>query len=642
MDGMTNTPSNAQNTAKKIEATASFINKVADANMQRGANAYDFSWKGGATGKFGSKSGNYAKGSGFGGGTSNFHSHAPQPTSKQPVQQTQQAIVKTNPVSSGAAATSQNKPLHTYESNKFSSGSVRGASSAMPSKTTPSGGMFSSNSLQGSPAIRQTGPSQGSFSAPGGDSKVAVGGIRSAGKYTAGARAGAFNNHPSVSSAKIRFNTGNSTPGSLRGSINPNVDLSRVRNAYRTTGARVVDASEIDGRKAQVGAYTRISGKFDVINDAGRSVASTATSAYDDSQAVQGYRKTQSFGKMSGVSSMAKATVQHAGTYALKNRLHNPRFDVSTLDLSPYGGQNRINSYRSYQGRNSQIAESGVNHGSTYVAGFNTRRDLANNKRVLEDHFRDLKLDVRNLDAIRMNKLIKGGSIGLGGKKYSLANESDRAILAEYKALAGFEKTINNGRPFYGLRNTGKAWVDAAFSNSDAVQGLKTATSAYKAGKVSVKAGAKVSKAVVVSGIRAAGAATAVAGAVPSLVGKAGFKLSRSASARAKWGSIENLGTSLKKASKVMYGGSSRLVKFSVKDTLRVTKHRVVSKGANAISKRSKTLQRLNLFRNKILGLRSRIMNSRLVKTLSKPFQLLSGMLVGIKKFFLIIELNFS
>lgn len=412
-----------------------------------------------------------------------------------------------------------------------------------------------------------------------------------------------------------------------------------IRSLKRVRGEHVSKASihsntgkyTVYERDLQTGAYTRVStgARVAPLQEAGKGIVSLATRPVEDAQAVQGIRETkqmtQRVSSMSGLGVMSKAAVRRAANIDIKTSLYkqNPKFSVDDLNLSSVGGKDRSAEYR-------------------VTASSNVRRDLANNKKVLEDHFKDLKLDVRSLDTIRINRLIKGETVGIGGKKYSLANAKDRQILAEYKKLAGLDRKakLGTGAPMSGLRNMGKAWVNTFYSDSEAVQGLKATTSAYKAGKVSIKAGATATKATVVAGMRTLGTATAAASLVPKAVGKVGMAMTKSSLAKARWGSISNLGASIDKASKVMINGAGKLSKFTVKGTLNNAKFKVgrsLSTGVNGLIGKSARLtglrNKLGLFNKRIQLFRTKLLNSRITKVVVSPFKMLISLFSGFKKF---------
>ncbi len=384
-----------------------------------------------------------------------------------------------------------------------------------------------------------------------------------------------------------------------------------------------VATNQPESRKIQTGAYTRRTGRWDSARDIGYAAGNLLKTPYEQSDAYQGYRKAKTqatqFTRMTGVSSIAQSVVRGTKSTFLKTELYSPKFEVSNLNLENIGGKDRSVKY------------------IVAPTSFSARKDFLNNKYVIEDHFKDLNLDVRSLDVVRINRLIKGETIGIGNKKYNLANESDRLALGEYKRLIGIDKRLggvtSSTRPFTGLRNTGKAWVNAAMQESDAGEGMKIANSYYKAGKVSIKAGVTTAKVAMAAEMQMAGGLTSVAGSSARIVSKIGYSMARNPISKAKWASISNIGDSLKKSAKVMQNGAGRIVKFSTKDKIRNAKYRVINKATNAILEKSAKARAIKELKKRLDQIRNRIINSAIVKAITAPLKTLYEVFVGIKKF---------
>ena len=578
--------------AKAVEKTAAFIEKASKARTDARAKSYDFSWKGGAGSKFGASSGNFSQKSGFGqGGGFGRANGTFQRTINRQIEGTNRytQTIETQTRVGG-------KVVKSSVQQTEKAGTVRkGSETGMFQKVSPGSGSSAAVPNQTQNGIYGHGGNLASYT----DEKFSQGGkgVSSAG----GGKFGAGGNFaPAGPSATITQKASVSSKG-----------LQSLKVAVNT--------SNNNPRIAQTGAYTRTPDKLHGLRDVGKASAELATSQVQEAQAVQGYHqihsKTKMVSDMTGLTSLSKAAVRRAGSAAIGSKIYSTDFDTGVLDLGSVESKKRVDSYR------------------TSAGSFSSRKDLAHNKAILEEHFRDLKLDVRSLDTIRLNKLIRGDSIGLGGKRFSLANDSDRLALMEYKKLSDLNKKFGSpSKPLSGLGNVGKAWVNTTVGNSDAGQGLKVTTAAYRAGKVSVRAGMMTTKATTVAALRVPGMALSAAAMPLKGASKVGMALAKSASAKAKWGAVSNAGSSLAKASKVFTNASGRVAKFRVSNVAKNVKYRVGQKVFAPILSKSRAYNALKLLQSRLLSLRTKLMNTKFMRVLTAPVKAVSKLFALLAK----------
>lgn len=588
-NGTPNSLDDVTKTANTVERTAGFINSISNSAAKKAADAYDFSWHGGASRNFGANSGNMSSSNGsFGGGTGSFVKRAPS-------LQQETAIASKASASGGEGSSSiPSKAPRPAQVNFL------GGDSSSFGKTSVGQSATLKNSTGGMGTVAENRGSVASYT----DDKFGTGTSSSSlhrnGKFNAGA-----NVNGQLASAG-RYSASSVT------ARNTNVSLA---TAIKNSRATVESPQNI-----QTGAYTRTSaGIGTIVTESGQAVLDAGKSVYSQSEASQGYhqvkRRINVISDMSGITGGFK-TVQNAveKTAIRQGMSGSPKFDVDALNLDKRGigsGANRAE---------------GVNRYRVVSESFDARSDLSHNKRVLEAHFRDLKLDVSSLSRTQIDKLVRGESIGFAGRRYQLVHEEDRKILREYSHLKSLDKNLNgtNRTRFAGLKNTGKAWAEATVGESDAYETQRAINQAYKAGKVSVKAGMGLSKAVVSGGMYMAGGTMALASKGTEMIGKIGFNMSSNPLAKAKWGSTAGVSRSLDNVSKVLLNGGGRVTKFSVKNQVRglvrSTKANVIGKALGSRNPIvSKTAKSLSILRRRLLNIQARILNNRVMKAVLKP-----------------------
>ena len=333
---------------------------------------------------------------------------------------------------------------------------------------------------------------------------------------------------------------------------------------------------------------------------------STITNQYEQTEAKQGYNRTNKWLDMSGAGTFTK----NASKADLQKVLYSRNFDDS---LTKYVG--------------SDYAVGKIHSGDVV-------RDYQNNVKVVEDALRtNFNINGKNLNKVEIDVALARGQVGgLAhlGQKVTL-NEESKKLLKELQFLRSQQDRVKQvQRAKGGLKDTGKTWVKEAYGDSDAAAGYDFSK---KVGKVGMAT----------AGATKAGAVGVVKGAGGAVYNAQRLKLGADGAAnKYKIKKLEKKGGSAKDIAELKEKGIKITEKRSELRTKKMNYKANVDKYSSPVKlAQNKLKNRYDAFINKRLPwlrpLQNRLKNNVVARAIRAPFSLLNLIKRAAKKIIFVI-----